>query len=163
MRIDITQKPYSIELEAIVDNIKNKRFQILRPDDVFLNERIDKMENIRGWTRMEQVLSVLPEPHFKYNAILVPLPRSAVLYKNVSQKMQNIGGVQILSIEEIRNPSLEETYEGMKKLIKKQCTGANPTEQELFHGTSGEGIDGIKENGFDDRYFNTSGLYGKYR
>jgi len=161
MRIDITQKPYSIELEAIVDNIKNKRFQILRPDDVFLNERIDKMENIRGWTRMEQVLSVLPEPHFKYNAILVPLPRSAVLYKNVSQKMQNIGGVQILSIEEIRNPSLEETYEGMKKLIKKQCIGANPTEQELFHGTSGDGIDGIKEDGFDDRYFNTSGLYGK--
>jgi hypothetical protein len=48
----------------------------------------------------------------------------------------------------------------MKKLIKKQCTGADPKEQELFHGTKGDGIDGITEDGFDDRYFNTSGMYG---
>lgn len=163
MRIDITQKPYAIELETIVDHIKNKLFQVLRPDDDFLKIRIAKMTTDRGWKQTGPVLSVLPELHWKCNVILVPLPRTAALYTDVSTKMANIPGVQILSIEEIRNPSLEETYEGMKKLIKKQCTGANPNEQELFHGTSGDGINGIIEDGFDDRYYNASGMYGKYR
>jgi hypothetical protein len=161
MRIDVEQKPYSIELETIIDNIKNKRFQILRAEDASLQIRIDKMTKIRGWTQTGQALSVIPQPHFKYHAILVPLSKTAVLYIDVSSKMKTIPGVQILSVEEIRNPALEETYEGMKKLIKKQCTGANPNEQELFHGTSGDGINGITEDGFDDRYFNTSGMYGK--
>jgi hypothetical protein len=160
MRIDITQRPYSIELETIVDNIKNKFFQILRPMDKYVEERVNKM-TMRGWKQTNHI-SVLPEPHLKYYVVLVPLPRTAVLYTDVSNKMKSsISGVQIVSIEEIRNPFLEETYEGMKKLIKKQCTGANPNEQELFHGTKGEGINGIKEDGFDDRYFNTGGLYGR--
>jgi hypothetical protein len=162
MRIDVTQKPYSIELETIIDNIKNKLFRILRPVDAYLTERIDKM-NKRGWKETGERLSVIPSTHWKQNVILVPLLRSAVLYTEVSKKMDNIPGVNIVSIEEIRNPFLEETYEGMKKLIKKQCTGANPNEQELFHGTNGEAIDGITEDGFDDRYFNANGMYGKYR
>ncbi len=162
MRIDVTQKPYSIELETIVDNIKNKRFQILRPIDAHLIERIDKMTKVREWNETGEALSVIPTPHWKQNVVLVPLPRSAVLYTEVSKKMGNINGINIVSIEEIRNPFLEETYEGMKKLIKKQCTGDNPNEQELFHGTSGEGISGITEDGFDDRYFNAAGMYGKY-
>lgn len=76
--------------------------------------------------------------------------------------MQLLGFITLESIEEIRNPSLEETYLGMKKLIKKQCPNQNPNEQELFYGTKGDGIDGIVEDGFDDRYFN-GGLYGKSR
>lgn len=31
----------------------------------------------------------------------------------------------------------------------------------LFHGSSAEGIQGIKEFGFDSRYFNRSGYYGR--
>jgi hypothetical protein len=159
MRVDIAEKPYSIELENVVDNIKNKRFQILRPVDNNLRVRIDKMVTVRGWTQIARELSVIPKPH-NHNAILVPLSRSAVLYIEVSNSLKQIPGIQIQSIEEIRNPFLEETYEGMKKLIKKQCDKANPNEDELFHGTKGEGIEGITEDGFDDRYF-TGGLYGK--
>jgi hypothetical protein len=162
MRIDITQNPYAIELETIVDNIKNKCFQVLRPEDAGMKIRIDKMERIRGWKKTGVPVSVLPELHWKCNFILVPLPRSAVLYTEVSQKMGTIGKVDILSIEQIRNPSLEETYEGMKKIIKRQCTGANPNEQELFHGTKVDGINGIAEDGFDDRFFVATGMYGKY-
>jgi hypothetical protein len=161
MRIDIAQKPYSIELESIVDNIKNKRFRVLRPVDNNLTTRIDKMVNVRGWTKMDQVLSVIAGTHFKQHAILVPLPRAAVLYTEVVNKMGIIPSVKVLSIEEIRNPFLEETYEGMKKLIKKQCPGDNPNEQELFHGTKGEAIAGIVEDGFDDRFFSAGGMYGK--
>ncbi|CAF3030613.1 unnamed protein product, partial [Rotaria sp. Silwood2] len=134
MRIDIERKPYSIELETIVDNIKNKRFQLLRHRDPPVNERIDKMTQVRGWTQIGPDLSVLRDPHFKYCAILVPLSRSTALYT--------------------------ETYGGMKKLIRKQCAQHNPIEQELSHGSKGPGIDGITEDGYDDRYFNTGGLYG---
>ncbi|CAF4863791.1 unnamed protein product [Rotaria sp. Silwood1] len=159
MRIDIQRKPYEIELEKIVNNIKNKRFKVLRPLDHYVRIRIDKMER-RGWTQDGPVISVIPDPHYKYYAILVPLPSSATLYTDVSTKMRNIPSVQIVSIEEIRNPYLEETYEGMKKLIAKQCPNQNPNEQELFHGTKSAGIIGITEDGYDDRYFNAGGLYG---
>ncbi|CAF4044605.1 unnamed protein product, partial [Rotaria sordida] len=33
MRIDITESPYFIELETIIENIKSKHFQVLRPID----------------------------------------------------------------------------------------------------------------------------------
>jgi len=39
MRIDIQQKSYSIELETIFNNIKNKCFQILRPNDYIVEQR----------------------------------------------------------------------------------------------------------------------------
>ncbi|CAF1091140.1 unnamed protein product [Adineta ricciae] len=161
MRIDITQKPYSIELEAIVENIKNKRFLTLRPIDNNLNRRIAKMKD-RGWTQMEGGLSVIPEPHKEYHAILVPLPRSSDLHAAICQKMRNIPGVQVKSIEEIRNPFLEEIYEGMKKIIKRQCPKTTSCEHPgLFHGTQGDGIDGITDDGYDDRFFNTGG-HGAY-
>ena len=159
MRIDITQRPYSIDLETIIDNIQNKRFQVLRPRDSRLDERIDKMINIRGWKKINQELSVIPQPHRQYHSVLVPLPKGT-LYNEIKTKMNVITNIKILSIEEIRNPHLEEIYEGMKKVIAKQCTGANPNELLLFHGTNGDGVEGIAEDGFDDRYY-AGGRYGK--
>ena len=161
MRIDIQRAPYLIELETIVDNIKNKRFQLLRPKDHHVTFRINKMINDRGWTQTGTEISVLPEPHFKHYAMLVPLPKSSALYKVVSGKMAALPSVNIISIEEVKNPYLEEIYEGMKKVIKKQCAQQNPNEQELFHGTKGPGIIGITEDGFDDRFYNAGGMYGK--
>ncbi|UJR07046.1 hypothetical protein I4U23_011334 [Adineta vaga] len=160
MRIDIAKKPYSIELETIIENIKNKRFQLLRHNDYHMKQRIDKMINVRKWQKIDEELSVILEPHWKYHVVLVPLSHTAVLYNEIKHKMSSIQGLNILSIEEIRNPSLEETYEGMKKMIKKECLNLNPNEQKLFHGTKAEGIYGIAENGFDDRYY-TVGMYGR--
>ncbi|CAF1050566.1 unnamed protein product [Rotaria sp. Silwood1] len=163
MRIDIQQRPYLIELETIVDNIKNKRFQVLRPLDYNLEQRIDKMVNIRHWTQLGHPFSVVPNPDPKYWSVLVRLPSSDKLYKDVEAQIRNIGNtVTIISIEQIKNPLLEDQYEALKKIIAKQCSGFDPNERELFHGTSGEGIDGIRDNGFDDRYFSKDGNWGKY-
>ena len=43
MRIDIQRKPYSIELETIVDNIRNKNFPVFRDIDSRVKKWIDKM------------------------------------------------------------------------------------------------------------------------
>ncbi|CAF3065283.1 unnamed protein product [Rotaria sp. Silwood2] len=154
MRVDIQQRPYLIELETIVDNIKNKKLQVLRPVDPTLEMRIDKMISVRGWTQLGQSFLVIPNPDSKYWSVLVHLASSDRLYKDVEQQMNNIGyQVNIISIEQIKNPLLEDQYEALKKIIAKQCSGFDPNERELFHGTSGEGIDGIRDNGFDDRYF----------
>ncbi|CAF4058756.1 unnamed protein product, partial [Adineta steineri] len=161
MRVDIQQRPYSIEIETIVDNIKNKRFQILRPIDHFLIERIDKMVNIRQWTQLGEPFLVVPNPNSKYPAVLVPLPSSSKLYQDLKTQMQKIStAIQILSIEQVKNPLLEESYESMKSIIARQCTSVNPNERYLFHGTKGPGIDGIRDDGFDDRYYNASGNWG---
>jgi hypothetical protein len=166
MRVDIQQKPYSIELEKIVSNIKNKRFQVLRPIDKDVQSRIDKMVKMRGWTQLGQPMSVIPNPPPKYKVVLVPLPESTELYRSLVQQMKSSinNQVQVLSIEQIKNPLLEETYFAMKQIIAKQCPGQNPNEQELFHGTKGEAIDGILNDGFDDRYWGTNfgmGNFGK--
>jgi hypothetical protein len=162
MRIDIQQKLYSIELETIVENIKNKRFQVLRSIDDRVTGRIKKMVNVRHWEQVGQPLNVIPNPDRKYSAVLVLLHHSSTLYQIILRKMQLIDkNIRIISIEEIKNPDLEETYEGMKKLIERQCSGNKSNECELFHGTSGDAITGITEYGFDDRFFSSGGLWGK--
>jgi hypothetical protein len=163
MRVDIQQKPYSIELEVIVDNIKNKRFQVLRPIDGLIQSRIQKMQN-RGWTQFGQPMHVIPNPPPKYHVVLVPLPESTELYKSLVQQMKsNIGyQAQVLSIEQIKNPLLEDTYISMKQIIAKQCRGQNPNERELFHGTHGAAIDGILNDGYDDRYWGENFGKGKW-
>ncbi len=114
-------------------------------------------------TRIGEPFAILPEPHPHYYAVLVPLHYSSTLYEDLSQKMQTIGpSLQIISIEQIGNPYLEDSYDAMKKIIAKQCRGFNPNERELFHGTSDAAIKGITEDGFDDRYFSRDGAWGKF-
>ncbi|CAF4126080.1 unnamed protein product, partial [Rotaria sp. Silwood2] len=161
MRIDIQQKPYSIELETIINNIKNKQFYVLRSIDSKLTERIEKMTKIRHWKQLEPTFNILPNPPLKCNALLVPLHYTSITYQALLKQMQLINPyIEIKSIEEIKNPYLEEIYEGMKKVISTQCQGFNPHERELFHGTSGDGIKGITEYGFDDRFYNPDGAWG---
>jgi hypothetical protein len=109
-------------------------------------------------------MSVIPNPPPKYQVVLVPLPESTELYKSLVQQMNIFLGyqVQVLSIEQIKNPLLEEAYFAMKQIIAKQCPGQNPNERELFHGTSGEAIDGILNDGFDDRYWGTNFSKGNW-
>ncbi|CAF0772628.1 unnamed protein product [Didymodactylos carnosus] len=156
MRVDITQKPYSIELETIIDNIKNKRFQVLRPNDNIVRLRIGKMVD-RGWTQVGQPMHIIPNPPPKYSVVLVPLHSTTTLYQELSTKMKKIPGCTIVSMEQIKNPLLEDAYQAMKMLIAKQCPGRNPNQMELFHGTKGEAIEGILNDGFDDRFFNATG------
>ncbi|CAF3749728.1 unnamed protein product, partial [Rotaria sp. Silwood1] len=162
-RVDITYKPYSIELETIVDNIKNKRFQVLRPIDKYVQARIEKMQS-RGWTQLGEPMHVIPNPPPIYPYILVPLPGSIELYKTLVQQMKTYinNHVRVFSIDQIKNPLLEEAYLAMKQLIAKQCKGHNPNERELFHGTQGDAIDGILKDGFDDRYWGTKAGKGKW-
>ncbi|CAF3296765.1 unnamed protein product [Rotaria sp. Silwood2] len=161
MRVDIQELPYSISLESIVKNIKEKKFRVLRPIDSLLQERINKMKNIRNWTQSGKPFSIVPSPHSHIISVVVPLPSSSDLYQDLATKMQVIGGgIQIKSIEQIRNPRLEGLYEFMKTNIAGQCPQSNPKERCLFHGTNTDAIQGITDYGFDDRYFSSSGRWG---
>jgi hypothetical protein len=163
MRVDIQHKPYSIDLEIIVGNIKNKRFQVLRPVDNIVEDRLKKMKS-RGWSQLGQPMHIIPDPPPRYHVILVPLPYSTALYRLLVQQIKTSLGeqAQVLSIEQIRNPLVEEAYLSIKQLIAKQCAGQNPNERELFHGTKGEAIDGILNDGFDDRYWGANFGKGKF-
>ncbi|CAF1126013.1 unnamed protein product [Rotaria sordida] len=148
MRVDITGGSYSIQLETIVENIRNKNFQVLRPVDGengpntsgTVAERIEKMKS-RGWTQIGTPFSFIPDPPSTYNAVLVPYPSTTLLYQNLVTEMKKIPQAQVISIEQIKNPNIE------------------ALERELFHGTSGEAIQGIIDRGFDDRYFSPSGAW----
>ena len=163
MRVELQAKICSIDLENIVENIKHKRFQVLREIDGIMQRRIQKMVG-RGWTKSGDVINVIPCPPPQYPYVLVHLPNSSDLYNSVVQRMQSgIGAsVRVLSIEVIKNPLQEEAYLAMKAIIARECTGRNPNERFLFHGTKGEAIKGILEDGFDDRFRSPSGKWGRY-
>lgn len=105
MRVDIEQKPYSIELEMIIDHIKKKRFHVLRPLEKTLQPRLSKMIQ-RGWTQIGEPMHVIPNPPPKYHVVLISLPESTPLYKSLVSQMQSSISPQlkVLSIEEIKKP-----------------------------------------------------------
>ncbi|CAM4823261.1 unnamed protein product [Rotaria magnacalcarata] len=167
MRVDITGSPSWIQLETIVENIRRKEFQVLRPIDGengpntsgTVAERIEKMKS-RGWNPIGKPLNIIPNPPPTYNAILVPYPASTVLYKNIVTAMQTINGARVISIEQIKNPDIESLYEYMRKTISKECRDNDPNERELYHGTSGDAVEGIINRGYDDRFFSKAGAWG---
>ena len=120
MRVDIEQPPYSIDLETIVSRIQQKKLQILRPMDDILQQRLEKMVDVRGWSVISPAMHVIPKPPGKYRVVLAPLPPSFDLYKNLVTRMQAIPNVKVLKIEQIRNPGVEGLYLGMKELIESQ-------------------------------------------
>jgi hypothetical protein len=114
MRVDITSGSHPIQLETIVENIRKKQFQVLRPIDGengpntsgTVAERIEKMKT-RGWTQIGEPWYFIPNPPSNYNAILVPYPTTTLLYQNIVTAMQKISGAKVLSIEQIKNPDIE--------------------------------------------------------
>ncbi|CAF3103275.1 unnamed protein product [Rotaria sp. Silwood2] len=165
MRVDIENVPYSIELETIVDRIRRKELKILRPSDDLLEQRLNKMVEVRHWSVKNPPVYVIPKPPNKYLVALASLPPSSDLYKDLVKRLQVIPNIQIIKIELIRNPGTEDLYLGMKKLIQKQLNNGNVNEKKLFHGTTGKGIDGIRDYGYDNRYYgaNTAkGDWGEY-
>ncbi|CAF4343023.1 unnamed protein product [Rotaria sp. Silwood2] len=159
-RVNLHDPPFSIDLEEIVRKIKMKQFRVLRPIDNIVQMRIDKML-ARGWQKTDEDLNYIPPPQNNFKFVLDPLPRNYQLYQQVENAMKQIPNVNILSIEQIRNPVVYETYHAMKKLITGQCHNGNPNECYLFHGAPTDEAEKIMTMGFDDRYFSKSGLYGK--
>ncbi|CAF4616534.1 unnamed protein product [Rotaria sp. Silwood1] len=159
-RVNLHDPPFSIDLEEIVQKIKSKQFRVLRPIDNIVQTRIDKML-ARGWQKTEEDLNYIPPPQNNFKFVLDPLPQNYQLYQQVENAMKQIPNVKILSIEQIRNPVVYETYHAMKKLITGQCPDGNPNECYLFHGTYTNNAESIMTMGFDDRYFSKNGLYGK--
>ncbi|CAF2245743.1 unnamed protein product [Rotaria magnacalcarata] len=161
MRVDIEQTPYSLDLETIVSHIRQKELKVLRPPDDDFLQRLEKMVKVRGWKVLEPAVPVIPRPPGKHRAILAPLPPSFDLYKNLVKRLQEaIPNCVVLKIEQIRNAGLEELYLGMKKMIQWQCNDGKVNERDLFHGTKGPAIDGIKDYGYDDRYSGMTTRHG---
>ncbi|CAF1115266.1 unnamed protein product, partial [Adineta ricciae] len=159
-RVNLRDPPFSIDLEQIVDSIKNKRFRVLRPDDTIVGKRKLKMLE-RGWQKFGDDLNYIPPPHKNHKFVLDPLPTASDLYKKIENEMKQISNAKVLSIEQIRNTDVFNIYHATKVLITGQCTNGINNERHLFHGTPTDNVESIMEKGFDARYFSSSGLYGR--
>ena len=84
---------------------------------------------------------------------LVPLnpndPKHKDEYKNISAHFQQTASEQIVQIQRIQNPSLFKQY-----LMKKQSLDekSGSYEKFLFHGTRGDKLNEINENGLNRSY-----------
>ncbi|XP_060758870.1 uncharacterized protein LOC132869609 isoform X1 [Neoarius graeffei] len=71
-------------------------------------------------------------------------------------------GFSIQQIERIQNKALWEVFQWQKDQMKKNNTGKNVAEKQLFHGTDSKHVDAICYNNFDWRICGTHGTaYGK--
>ena len=162
MRVNIEQEPYGISLETVVDRIRHKQLQVLRPNDRFVEKRLHKMVTVRGWSEIAPPMHVIPQPPNKYRVVLVPLPSTFKVYTDLVKLLQVIPNIQIQKIEEIKNRGMEHLYYGMKETIASQCKHGDPNERELFHGTKNLGINGIRDYGYDNRFFGRNHAKGDW-
>ncbi|KAK3545032.1 hypothetical protein QTP86_033230 [Hemibagrus guttatus] len=71
-------------------------------------------------------------------------------------------GFRMIQIERIQNRGLWEVFQWQKEQMKKNNSGKNVAEKQLFHGTDSKHIDAICRNNFDWRICGTHGTaYGK--
>lgn len=161
-KIDLQNPPYSIDLDSTVDDILAYRLTMLRHEEEYMQQRISKMKS-RGYELNEKRLSFIPDPLGHRNMVLAPLEYTAEDYKMIEKKFkQTLPNAIIELIEQVRNPKIEALYETQKKIIIAEHSQGGANEMLLFHGTKTDIADNILENGFDDRYFNNDGLFGRF-
>jgi poly [ADP-ribose] polymerase 10/14/15 len=85
---------------------------------------------------------------------------SEPIYDNISEKIyKSYPNACICWIEENINPDLRKKYEDKRESIRHLIHENDILEQEMFHGTTINGVSSILNNGFDPSYNKTS-AYG---
>lgn len=152
MRVDITAPPCSITLESTIKNIETKQFHVLRAIDPRLQQRIDKMVK-RGWSppKLDRVWAPSPPQC----ASLTQIGQSDPKWAKYQAVIAPIG--QLVHVETFHHATQTQLYEAVKKVISME-TAVNERE-DLYHGTSHEGAEGIEMTGYDNRHYSV-GLFG---
>ena len=85
----------------------------------------------RGWTQIGSPLVDKPQ-QIKPKFAISPLSTDSELYKSIENRLQEIAGMTVISIEQIYNSELEFIYQSMKKLIANDCVDNNANENFCF-------------------------------
>ncbi|XP_062850762.1 protein mono-ADP-ribosyltransferase PARP12 [Trichomycterus rosablanca] len=103
--------------------------------------------------------ALTPETGYKR----VPLQSDSSEYMTVQRLFNStMHGFSIQQIERVQNRSLWEVFQWQKDHMKKNNSGRDATEKQLFHGTDSKHIDAICLNNFDWRICGTHGTaYGR--
>lgn len=103
--------------------------------------------------------ALAPEVGYKKVALL----SDSTEYQQIQTLFNNtMRGYDIQKIERIQNKSLWEVFQWQKEQMKKNNSGRNVAERQLFHGTDDDHIEAICKQNFDWRICGTHGtIYGK--
>jgi hypothetical protein len=158
MRVDTTEAPCFITLDDTVKAIRAKQFTVTkhhaRRDT--MDDRLGKMAR-RGWKRVTPDRIYTPAPD--KGGVLTSIGPSDDNYKRIAAAItRSVPSANIIKIESVSNAIQENIYLGMCRSIASECGSHN--ERELFHGTSIEAANSIKDAGFDNRWFK-AGFFGK--
>jgi len=147
-----------LDLNKIVEHIKQKKFVVTRHGDANMANRKQKMFD-RGWQCLDLPFPVyVPNRGENAGAELALVPSQNPDYIKYSTLFSNVLNTSVSSIHEVSNSNLTRLYLAMRDSINRENNG-NANEVVLFHGTSDVGASGIQEWGFDDRFWN-AGNFG---
>ena len=148
--------PLDIPIDTIIKSINEKEFTAKRAMDELMIKRKEKMEK-RGWKFLGNSNYKPVEPSGVRSSI-IPVPESDEDYKKYSQAIQKIGGTNI-KIYQVVNSVGEIIYDNLKAKIENENNG-QANELKLFHGTKKDAVKSIIHGGLDDRFWNSSGMFG---
>ena len=159
LRIDVSQS--GLTLNDIVENVKAKQLFVMKTEDPYgiMGDRIQKMK-ARGWNELGRK-PLIPNRGPKAGASFALIASKDPLYVKVHAEFsKSLPGKTIESMKLISTFNIDLIYQGIKQQIELENNG-EANETLLFHGTrSAENVQSIMDKGFDDRYWNLSGLYG---
>lgn len=148
-------EPIHISLEQLILECRQMKMRRTRAD--IYKYRIDKFTN-RGWKISEDVFSPVI---YKTLKTITELSNEAHLNQIDPNWRRNMANAQIIRVEHLRNSSWDEGYLATLNWIRAETKNYNTNDKLLYHGTGEVGAMGIKENGFDSRYFKPTGYYGR--
>jgi hypothetical protein len=162
------------DLIGLKREYKNQEQERLNVDDVVANclqkqlvqtksgvaDRLQKMQT-RGWTLVKEVHYVPVNERVGYTVL--PISRYSAEFERFKGRLaampKNPG--KLVDMYEIQSGEMDALYKGMKDFLQNKNKGDPNEKEELFHGTKEDAVNAILRNGFDDKFWNAGGFFGR--
>lgn len=144
-----------IHLESLIKSCRNMRMRQIRAN--VYPYRLDKFRK-RGWTIQEECYEPAIHETTDTVAELVGGPREYL--RRISPSwFAKMGMSTVIQVYALSNSNWNSAYQAALKWISSETDNVN--DRLLYHGTDEAAAQSIKKYGFDSRYYNNHGNYGR--
>ena len=150
-----------LNVDDIITNCREKKLYTMQPSSgggvIALREK--KMTD-RKWTKLGQKIFLPVNPKLDYSVFpLHDKSEAYICYKREIETKIRSGTAKVRAVYEIRSSIVDGHYNAMLDEYAKTLGDAN--EKLLFHGTDNAVVEAILRGGFDDRFWKSSGYFGR--
>mmetsp|Transcript_34674 Transcript_34674/g.72727 ORF Transcript_34674/g.72727 Transcript_34674/m.72727 type:complete len:1069 (-) Transcript_34674:659-3865(-) len=151
-----------LNVDDVITNCRRKHFITMQHVGSNIMQIREKKMIDRGWTKLGEMIFVPVNPRRDYS--VSPVHEKSEVYVKYKREIETRitkGKARLLSMYEIRSSIVDGHYIAMRDEFQKTLGDGNVNEKLLFHGTDDSVVEAILRGGFDDRFWKTSGYFGR--